>query len=67
MDSEARVVCLSFGSLFGFGHGGGGGSKKTEEEKQKLDKWERWDRKGMILGYIILLCKYIILICCMIK
>ena len=37
MGSEAGVVCLSFGRLFGFGHGGGGGSKKTEEE-QKLDK-----------------------------
>ena len=25
--SETRVVCLSFGSLFGFVHGGGGNSK----------------------------------------
>ena len=27
MGSEAGVVCMSFGSLFGFVHGGGGGSR----------------------------------------
>ena len=27
MGSEAGVVCLSFGSLFGFVHGGGGGNR----------------------------------------
>lgn len=27
MGSEARVICLSFGSLFGFVHGGGGGNR----------------------------------------
>ena len=56
-------------AFFGFVHGRGGGSsgRKIEEERQKLERVERWERIGMVLGYIILLCRYIILICYMIK
>ena len=35
MGSEVGVVCLSFGSLFGFVHGGGGGSKLFQWKRDK--------------------------------
>ena len=41
--------------------------RETEKERQKLERGERWERIDMYLGYITLLCRYIILMCCMIK
>ena len=41
--------------------------RETEKERQTLERGERWERIDMYLGYISLLCRYIILMCCMIK
>ena len=47
----------------------GGREKKreTEEERQKLVRGEKLEKIEMILGYIILLCRYIILMHYMVK
>ena len=37
--------------------------RETEEGRQKLERGEKWERIEMVLEYIILLYKYIILMC----
>ena len=47
MDSEARVVCLSFGIFFGFVHGGGGGSKWLQWKKDRGRETKIRERREM--------------------
>ena len=41
--------------------------KRDRGRAVKLERGERWERKDMVLGYIILLCINIILMCCIVK
>ena len=73
MGSEAGVIYLSFDSLFGFVHGGGGGSRWLQWRRDRGRETKIRERREMGenrygLGlYYFLLCRYIILMCCIIK
>ena len=45
--SETRVVCLSFGSLFGFVHSGGGGSRWLQWKKDRGRETKIRERREM--------------------
>ena len=68
MGSEARVICLSFGSFFRFVHGGGGGNRWLQWKRDRgRERREMGENRYAFGLYYFLLCRYIILVCYMIN